>query len=126
MTAVDSATNHWLLVYTLIEAAAALLQVPAGPSEIHLVTLLRRPIAQVGAGDTHHICLWTNLQHAAGGQWLAPESMLAMLVRSVLGQGFLDVPQAIEVQVGVAAKAFHANDLQQAKHVINHWPAQDV
>ncbi len=52
--------------------------------------------------------------------------MLAMLVRSVLGQGFLDVPQAIEVQVGVAAKAFHANDLQQAKHVINHWPAQDV
>ena len=33
----------------------------------------------------------------------------------VLWQGFLDVSQAIKVQVGIAAEAFHADDLQQAR-----------
>lgn len=64
MTSVDSATNHWLLVYNVCEAAAALLQVPGFLARLTAShsygVLLHRSVR-----GTHHICLWTNFQRDA-------------------------------------------------------------
>ena len=46
MTAVNSATNHWLLVYTLLEAAAALLQVLVGFTGSHSYGVLLHRLVQ--------------------------------------------------------------------------------
>ena len=117
--ALDSERHHRLLMYTLNEATAALLQVPACPNPSsflhHTPTAshctqwcMRHPT--LSPRDTPITC--------REDQWPDPDSELATLFAHVLWQGFLNITQAIEMQVGITPKAFHADDLQRARHLI--------